>query len=522
MNNGTGPTGTSTHTLDDPPPSASASAPPPPRLRPPPPTYHQLKACQFSSWYYTFRNLHKNPPNLTSTSNNNHDTSTGDDDTNQRRQYPYNNVTIRSIVIKPLPNTFIEYLQTDGITLPVGAENVSSFLPDVAGGDEGDDRNDDDDGDGDDNCEWSTSCSSSASDNEDDNDEGHNQQQRVGEEKSEQRNLDTDIQETKQKNKQDEKKQRKKKKKKKDKVYHFAELNDQIHNALEALGPSIPKLNWSSPKDVMWVNAETMKCSTVGDIYLLLKASDFCTFDLSHALDGIVNDCNVDDRNDNNRDHDRSSLDGDEGGTNSSAFEYELILRKWSNLHASMEFRCFVSNHEIVAISQRNHTQHFPHLKRDYMTIRSHIVDFFEDTIRYTFANGTVHDYVFDVYVDKNDRVWLIDFNLWADRTDALLFQWEELMEMTVEAQVDGVDENDNNGINSSNDNVVNIDNTKPEIRVVMNENEVLYDPLSSYRAPIDTVDLASDNVGSHSFQEFMAMCQRPSAMSDSEDDHNE
>eukprot|EP01083_Nonionella_stella_P214824 773722_1 len=125
-----------------------------------------------------------------------------------------------------------------------------------------------------------------------------------------------------------------------------------------------------------------------------------------------------------------------------------------------MEFRCFVSNHEIVAISQRNHTQHFPHLKKDYMTIRSHIVDFFNDTIQYTYSyNANVNEndnnennnnnisipvsnYTFDVYVDKSNRVWLIDFNVWAERTDSLLFKWDELMQMAADVHVTSTDTN--------------------------------------------------------------------------------
>ena len=147
--------------------------------------------------------------------------------------------------------------------------------------------------------------------------------------------------------------------------------------------------------------------------------------------------------------------------------------------------------------------------------IRSHIIDFFHNVIQYTFADGTIEDYVVDVYVDKNDRVWLIDFNIWAERTDALLFNWDELVQM-ITATTTNSNGNDNDG-----NKVMNVDNTKPEMRVVMNENEVLFDPLSSYRAPIDTINLASDTVGSHSFQEFMAMCQPPSAMSDTDDDSN-
>jgi hypothetical protein len=294
---------------------------------PPPPTYDELKACQFSSWYTTFRNLHKIPSELLDDHDHDHDTksdSTPNTNTNnntnnnnnnnlllkrRKKSYPYNNVTIRSIIIKPLPLNFIEYLQSDGIILPIGAEKVSSFLPDVVNNSHNDEYN----------CDWSSS-----SDNEGDMNIGNNEDNDDSDgdkgDKSDKDNL-------KNKNNQNQ--------------YHFPELNDKIQKALDTLGPSIPKLNWSCPKDVTWVNAETLKCSTVGDVYLLLKSSDFCMFDLTHALDGVqVSD------NDGDGDDTGNTSGGDEDAKQNS-FEYELILRKWSNLHASMEFRCFVSNHEI-------------------------------------------------------------------------------------------------------------------------------------------------------------------------------
>ena len=237
-------------------------------------TFNQLRACQLSSWYPTFRNLHK----------------LGDVDNKGegKRIYPYNNVTIRSIIIKPLPQSFIEYLQSDGIILPKGAEKVSSFLPDI------------DDGGGYNNNEWSS-----------DEEEGEEDEQDVAE-RNDERKDDHDH-------------PKKSKKKNKKAHYYFPELNEQITNALEQLGPSIPKLNWSSPKDVTWINGESMKCCTVGDVYLLLQSSDFCMFDIAHALDEVeIDDDNYD-----------------------KTLEYELVLRKWSNLHPSMEFRCFVSNHEL-------------------------------------------------------------------------------------------------------------------------------------------------------------------------------
>ena len=369
----------------------------------PSPTTEEVLSCQFSSWYDTFRNLE------------------------QKRS----NVTIKSTVIRPLPCDFLEYLQSDGVRLPLGATKVSSCAPSER---EGDDT-------------WS-------SDSEDGNndDEGATPRQ-----------------------------------------FFFPELNQQIQEGIEKLGGSvIPKLNWSSPKDATWINNGTLKCETPGDVYLLLKSSDFVMHDLTHAVE------------------DPSNVD------------YELVLRKWCNLHPSMEFRCFVYNNELgtfpgdfchqlssaskthpvlsshetlfsqssVAISQRQHTQHFPHLPRDRVVICSQITDFFDTVIE---ENFRLANYVFDVYIDKKERVWLLDFNVWGTQTDTLLYTWDELMGMV--------------GDEESN---------YPEMRVVETEREVHHDPLASYRAPIDTVELATVTGNDRNkFEEFMAMCDRPPSVSE-------
>jgi D123 len=112
-------------------------------------------------------------------------------------------------------------------------------------------------------------------------------------------------------------------------------------------------------------------------------------------------------------------------------------------------------------------------------------------------------NYVFDVYVDRSDRVWLVDFNVWNVQTDALMYTWEELVDMPVPLLV---------GEES--------DDSWPELRIVETPLEVRQDPLSSYRAPMDTVTLASNNNNNlqqteegvaTSFESFMAMCQKPS-----------
>ena len=151
-----------------------------------------------------------------------------------------------------------------------------------------------------------------------------------------------------------------------------------------------------------------------------------------------------------------------------------------------MEFRCFVRGHEMIAISQRNHTQHYSHLLQDQRRIQAALLSFFDDTIRNRFADGQIPNYVMDVYLDQKNRVWLLDFNLWARSTDSLLFEWSELIIM------DADDE--------------------PQFRVVETANQVRQDPLASYRAPIDTLNLASLTGGtSKNFEDFMKRCHQES-----------
>ena len=99
-------------------------------------------------------------------------------------------------------------------------------------------------------------------------------------------------------------------------------------------------------------------------------------------------------------------------------------------------------------------------------------------------------NYVFDVYIDRKDRVWLLDFNVWGARTDPLLFAWSDLDIRT-----------------------------ECEMRVVMTGKQVRSDPLASYKAPTDVVDLAAN---SDQFREFMAQCKRPGAEGHDQDDGSE
>ncbi|KAL9089793.1 MAG: hypothetical protein Q9165_005587 [Trypethelium subeluteriae] len=189
----------------------------------------------------------------------------------------------------------------------------------------------------------------------------------------------------------------------------WSEVHQAIKAAIAELGGKVaPKLNWSAPKDATWISAtNNMECRAPNDIYLLLKSSDFVTHDLEHAFD----DCE-DDISDNSQD---------------DAMQYHLVLRKWILLNPSVEFRCFVRNRKLIGICQRD-LNHFDFLFNMQHKLRDKIQSFFDEKLRDSFPD---HNFVFDVYIPPpHVRVWLVDVNPWAPRTDPLLFSWLELLTM--------------------------------------------------------------------------------------------
>jgi hypothetical protein len=97
-------------------------------------------------------------------------------------------------------------------------------------------------------------------------------------------------------------------------------------------------------------------------VYLLLKSSDFVAFDLERAWAGLRDEDEGEEEDDVAKNEKKKEDDGEGGRLDASTmtttttertttpprdFEYELVLRKWCNLHPSMEFRCFVYDKEL-------------------------------------------------------------------------------------------------------------------------------------------------------------------------------
>ena len=191
---------------------------------------------------------------------------------------------------------------------------------------------------------------------------------------------------------------------------NWRDTHNQIERTIEELGGKVaPKLNWSAPKDATWIAAtNSMECRTPNDIYLLLKSSDFVTHDIAHAFD---------DTEDEATEETQSPED--------PPIPYHLVLRKWITLNPSVEFRCFVRNRKLIALCQRD-LNHFNFLFEMQHKLLNTIREFFEIRLQNTFPDP---NFTFDVYVPPpHAKVWLVDVNPWAPRTDPLLFGWLELL----------------------------------------------------------------------------------------------
>ena len=250
----------------------------------------------------------------------------------------------------------------------------------------------------------------------------------------------------------------------------WRDLHQQISTTIVELGGKVvPKLNWSAPKDATWISATNdMECQSANDVYLLLKSSDFITHDLEHPFDGCT-------------DKDTAPK-----------IPYHLVLRKSFNLNPALEFRCFVRNRRLIAISQRE-MNYFEFLFELQSKFRYRIESFLDDVLLPKFKE---ENFVFDVYIPPpHEKLWLIDINPWAARTDPLLFSWLEILDMVVPEKKPervirmGGDQLDDNDSESSDEEDV----WEPEFRMVQRDDPEAYQfaatKYSAHKLPKDVVD---------------------------------
>lgn len=213
-----------------------------------------------------------------------------------------------------------------------------------------------------------------------------------------------------------------------------AEFHELIEATIKELnGEVAPKLNWSAPVDSTWMNtSNTMRCTSANDIYMLLKSSDYINHDLMQEPPKLT-----------------------------------LVLREWFDLHPSTEFRCFVKDSRLVAITQRD-MNYYEFLER----AKGHIITVCSELASHIIAQFPNRDFVFDVHIPKEgEKAYLVDINPWDSQTDTLLFSWDEL--------------NDQN--------FPSVDQIEPEIRLVEKVDRTRTfssKPHSTSHVPYDLVDM--------------------------------
>lgn len=183
----------------------------------------------------------------------------------------------------------------------------------------------------------------------------------------------------------------------------FKDFHNQLKEVIAKYGSVSPKLNWSAPQDSTWImTGRNMRCYSTSDLFLLLKASDYVNHDMYHAFDEA-------------NDFDKS---------NTPNFELELVLREWVDMNPSMEFRCFVRERQLIAISQRD-LNYYSFLDEIRDEILEKIGIFFDDVL---LAKSDCNSFVFDVYIPKSlNKIYLVDINPFQRSTESYLFTWNEL-----------------------------------------------------------------------------------------------
>ena len=195
----------------------------------------------------------------------------------------------------------------------------------------------------------------------------------------------------------------------------------------------------------------SLRCQNADEVLLLLKCSDRVTHDVSSALDSCsepagaasVEAAAATVHESTTATPLEAPPDEQDGGSAAAlpegaaagggalplehgGFQHVLALRKWYDLKPGREFRCFVRDHRLVGVSQRDVTRRFEGLEAEAARIQSRIEAFHTQHVQGRFPQRR---YAYDCYVPTSEgaAVRLVDFNPAGGTTGPLLFDAEEL-----------------------------------------------------------------------------------------------
>lgn len=133
---------------------------------------------------------------------------------------------------------------------------------------------------------------------------------------------------------------------------------------------------------------------------MLLKSSDRIAHDICHAFDHCI-------------------------GASPPPARYVLALRKWRDLRPESEFRAFVRDHRLVAISQRDLTQHCRPQASQQSVIREKLREFHAVHVKDVFSISDCKG-----LLEARDEVTVVVCVLWMKACQDMLVSWEECFAM--------------------------------------------------------------------------------------------
>lgn len=125
------------------------------------------------------------------------------------------------------------------------------------------------------------------------------------------------------------------------------------------------------------------------------------------------------------RHSDRVLLDLTEALDLSEQFNMAVILREWIDVPIQMEFRGFVRNRTLTALSQYYHYVYFPELESMKDEIQHKIFDFFEAVKDKIPLESCIMDFIL-----IDDQVRIVELNPFVFGTEAGLFSWKSDQEI--------------------------------------------------------------------------------------------
>ncbi|KAL9645108.1 hypothetical protein ABK040_004599 [Willaertia magna] len=114
--------------------------------------------------------------------------------------------------------------------------------------------------------------------------------------------------------------------------------------------------------------------------------------------------------------------------TKQPKMEMKLIIREWIDIPLCNEFRCFIYNDKLRAISQYYDVCYFKELQQNKNEIKDKLEIFINEKVNNLLKNSKLQNnkkYICDLAIGKDGNIYVIELNPYSDTTDTCLFSWK-------------------------------------------------------------------------------------------------